>query len=59
MPPPCDEWDPPIPEPLNAGERPRIAVKTVIIPDGWDFTPYALSAERQAEWEAQLVPRPV
>ena len=35
LPPISAEWDPPIPEPLNAGERPRILLKTVIIPDGW------------------------
>ena len=46
LPPPCDEWDPPIPEPIDAGERPRIPIKQVVIPDSWDFTPYALSEER-------------
>jgi hypothetical protein len=57
LPPISAEWDPPIPEPINAGEKPRIPLKAVLIPDGWDFSPYALSAERQAEWEALLVPR--
>ena len=57
LPPISAEWDPPIPEPLNAGEKPRIPLKAVLIPDGWDSSPYALPAERQAEWEALLVPR--
>ena len=42
----CDKWDPPIPEPVNAGERPKIPLRSVVIPDGWDFSPFGLSAER-------------
>ena len=57
LPPISAKWDPPMPEPLNAGERPRIPLKAVTIPDGWDFSAHALPGERQAEWEAQLVAR--
>jgi hypothetical protein len=46
------EWDPPIPEPVGAGERPRTKLKSIKIPQDWEFVENALPEERQLAYKA-------
>lgn len=51
-----EKWDPPIPEPSAAGERPtdKVALKKVKIPADWKFEANALPEAAQKEYERQL-----